>query len=220
MRKSGIIIRQASVRGGFTLMELFVIVGVVAILAALLLPALVKDNFRSKRVSCINNLKQVGLAFRVWGDNHNDVYPPGVSTNQGGSMEYIPQGDAFRHFQCLSNELPTPKVLVCPNDSRWAARNFAALKNTNISYFVGVDSSDTMPQMLLTGHRNLVINGAPVGAGLLTIKSNDAISWTKELHGDQGNAGMADGSVQQFTTGGLQGFVAHMGTNTFRLAIP
>ena len=87
------------------------------------------------------------------------------------------------------------------------------LSDSNISYFVGLDASESFPQMFLTGDRNLATNGVPVTPGLLTVKSNDTLSWTKELHNGQGNVGVADGSVQMESSSG-------MGTNVFRLAVP
>jgi prepilin-type processing-associated H-X9-DG protein len=207
-------------RRAFAFIELLVILAVVAILAALLLPALAKAKAKAQRINCVNNLKQDGLAFRMWSDDNGDKYPPRVSTTKGGSMEYVAGGNAFRHFLCMSNELSTPKILACPSDTRKPAQNFSGLKNANVSYFVGVDARETMPQMFLTGDRNLVINDVPIETGLATVKSSDTLSWTQELHQGQGNVGLADGSVQQATAAHLQQMNRHTGTNAYRLAVP
>src|ERR1700729_2621602 len=110
-------------RRAFTLIELLVVLAVVAILAALLLPG-THSVSKAPRISCVNNLKQVGLAFRMWSDDGGDKYPTAYSTNQGGTLEYVATGDVFRHFQRLSNELATTRILVCPADTRQPAQSF------------------------------------------------------------------------------------------------
>jgi prepilin-type N-terminal cleavage/methylation domain-containing protein/prepilin-type processing-associated H-X9-DG protein len=60
---------------GFTIIELLVVVAVIAILAALLLPALAKAKERGKYIVCINNLKQIGTAFLLYVDEHEDAFP-------------------------------------------------------------------------------------------------------------------------------------------------
>jgi prepilin-type N-terminal cleavage/methylation domain-containing protein/prepilin-type processing-associated H-X9-DG protein len=203
---------------GFTLIELLVVIAVVAILASIFLPRPNWEKKNAMRINCANNLKKIGLACRLWSSDAGDQYPMLRSTNFGGSMEY--GGEIFRHFQCMSNELGTAKVLVCVADKRVAARTFGELSNTNISYFIGLDADETMPQMFLAGDRNLAINGSPVNPGLVLFKSNDMISWTSELHGGQGNVGLADGSVQQVSTAQLQQMNRNTGTNLNRLAFP
>jgi competence protein ComGC len=207
---------------GLTLIEIFVILAVIAALAALLLPTLIKDKVRAQRINCVSCLKQIGLATRVWEGDHKDLYPMQVSSTNGGTMEFITGTNAWRHFQVMSNELSTPWVLLCPAESdrlRARATNFDFLSNSNLSYFVGIDASETNPQLILTGDRNIT-NGASVKNGVLDLTTNTAAGWTAELHNGVGDIGMSDGSVQQFSMTSLRDTVASSGLATNRLQVP
>jgi len=205
---------------GFTLVGLIIIVAVLAILAAMLLPALARAKRKAQRINCVNNLKQDGLAFRLWEGDNGDKYPMAVSTNKGGTMEYAEGGNVFRHFQIMSNELSTPKILVCPADDRTAAASFARLKNQNVSYFVGLDAEiETRPQMLLTGDRNITNGMAPVRS-VLELRPGIPAGWTEAMHNGQGNVGLSDGSVQQVTIDGLRRAIKYSGDATNRIALP
>ena len=207
---------------GFTLVELMTVLGVLAILAFMLFPNIGRENrTRAPIIHCVNNLKQVGLAFHLWAGDHNDRFPMQVSTNAGGTTEWTDGPYAFLHFQVMSNELSTPKILVCPADPKpkYATTFSAGLDNTKISYFVGVDATPTNVEMFLAGDRNIT-NGLRKKYGILELTTNQPAGWTHELHDRHGNVGMADGSVQHFTTSRLRAAIKETGVATNRLAMP
>ena len=142
-------------KSGFTLVGLLVVIAVIAILAAMLLPALAAAKKKAQRINCVNNLKQCGLAFRIWEGDNGDKYPMDVPAARGGTKEFDTGAGTFRHFQVMSNELSTPRILICPADTRVVAANFIRLKNQNVSYFVGLEASDEFPRRFVDGDRNI-----------------------------------------------------------------
>src|SRR2546423_2526348 len=112
----------------FTLIELLVTIAIIAILAALLLPALEGARKRSKRAACMGNVRQIGVAFHGFKQEHEDRLPSAVPMAEGGVREFFfapgptlrPgwESNVFRVFQAMSNFLVSPKILVCPADRR------------------------------------------------------------------------------------------------------
>lgn len=143
-----------------------------------------------------------------------------ISTNFGGTLEYVILGETFRHFQAMSNELNTPVILACPADSRRPATDFTAgFSNTNLSYFVGLDATESLPQMFLSGDRNIT-GGVRLANGTLILTTNVFIGWGTDLHDGQGNVALADGSVQGFSSFHLRAVMAVSGAPMNRLAMP
>ena len=65
---------------------------------------------RAMLINCVSNLKQIGLAYRIWAGDNNNQYPMRVPVSKGGAMELINDGDVAGVFQVMSNELSTPKI--------------------------------------------------------------------------------------------------------------
>jgi prepilin-type processing-associated H-X9-DG protein len=176
----------------------------IALLTAILLPSLAGSR-KSSRISCVNNLKQTGLAFRIWQGDNGDKYPMEISATNTDTIKLIADGKAYLLWQTTSNELSTPKILHCPADAdHVAATDFnTGLSDANISCFFGLDAKANEPQMILAGDDNLVVNGVSARPGILALGTNSPVVWTKNRHNGAGNICLADGSVQQVTSHGF-----------------
>jgi len=215
-------IRHSGQSGGFSLVEAIVITIILSVLIALFLPALAKARKKSSRIGCTNCLKQVGLAYRMWAGDNGDKYPMRVSVTNGGTMELVGSSNVFVNFLVMSNELSTPKILLCPEDKkRMPASSFTTnFSDANVSYFVGVDADETNSTMFLSGDDHLAVVGVPMKRGLLQLWTNGPVAWKAGRHSYGGNIGLVDGSVQSGTTARLRLLLQQTGVATNRLAMP
>ena len=206
---------------GLTRIELLVVLVIVVVLAGLVLPAFQGTNHRhrTRHISCVNNLKQVALSFRIYANDNNDLYPMQIADDKGGAKDSIAQGEVFRVFLAMSNELSVPKTVVCPNDPRIAATNWDVFGKTNTSYFVGLDAEEVRPNMILSGDRDIAENGQLL-SGTVNLTTNRPVAWHKLLHKEGGNIALADGSVQIVTTKLLLQQLANTGDATNRVLFP
>lgn len=102
-----------------------------------------QDKRIPQKINCVNNLKQIGIAFSLWPRDHGGQYPFNLSTNAGGTLEFCARDkdgfdtNACLHFMVMAGEdyLRVPWLLVCPQDrTKKAATNWTNLNPENITY--------------------------------------------------------------------------------------
>lgn len=210
-------------RRALTLFEVLLVITLVVLLAMVLLQELTPTDRKAMRITCVNNIKQIGLGYRVWEGDHDDKFPSFESVTNGGIMELVNSGGqaVVLNYLAMSNELSTPKILVCPDDTKVTmVSTFDQLTTSNISYFINLDASDDYPQMLLSGDDNLLVNGSPASHGNLALPTNAVTTWSKYRHNGSGNIGLADGSAQEVKSMDLTSFFNSSGAFTNRIIIP
>lgn len=203
--------------GGFTRLDLLAAAAVAALLVAAALPALGGAARGSEQAVCLNNLRHIGRAFAEWGTGRPHPSPWWVAPAQGGS--YLGGGmlpaanNAWFQFAWISNELASPRVLVCPADpARHPARDFssapdggflnAAQRDNSVSYALQVDTQEARPNTVVAGDRDLRADGlGACASGLNPVASMyaplTAAAWTNEVHMGSGNLLYYDGSVER-----------------------
>lgn len=101
-----------------------------------------------------------------------------------------------------------------------AAADFASdLNSGRVSFFIGLDSKGDFPRSFLAGDRNLT-NGTVSQSGMFEFSTNSPSGWTDELHRQQGNIALGDGSVQKVSAMRVRQVVGDTGLATNRLVFP
>jgi len=182
---------------GFTLMELLVVIAIVGVLAGLITPSLRRGMQSARRVECLNNQRQIGLAFQQFADLHNNRYPMRMPEFlEGGATEsnrvaFLVLSDSA--FRIAAEELESPRILVCPADAgRSPAESLSGLGTAEISYVVSTNARPGDAQMIVATDRNVT---AAAGDGGASGQAN-RIDYDGRIHEFKGNMLMGDGRVE------------------------
>src|SRR5579872_1572818 len=113
-------------RKGFTLIELLVVIAIIAILAAILFPVFAKAREQARKVSCLSNMKQLGLATNMYVQDYDEKFPFGE--NWHADVPTTPTGVVDAGYVCgnryqLKPYLKSEAIWLCPSDTSWAFQN-------------------------------------------------------------------------------------------------
>ena len=243
-------IRQIRFCVAFTLLELLLVIAVISVLVGLFLPTYsgpskayvficssnlkeVGANFEGwsqqhegilpMQVAMTNGGSMELIATGSAIAHFRTLTNSGVKSLQHSSV-FAGEGKPFRNLVTTNLGIRKDR-LVCPSDKNRRDSidrkgSIAEMVDTNLSYFVGLDSSLRNPNSILAGDRHLQVNGRPVGSGLLVLTPNSSLGWTRELHPTfkKGNILFADGHVE-FAKKPIVAFRGQ-GLATNRVAVP
>lgn len=200
----------------FTRLDLSVLIAVLLLLVAIGASAVGGSRRATDLAACANNLRQVGRAFQVWGADHNGDWPGRTPMPDGGIWYHPLVGNAWFHYAWISNQLVTPRILVCPADTQKnPASHFGTTsdggllnggyRNNAVSYFIMTDAHRFLPTTVFSGDRNV----RPTGSGTCSIGATGVSSvrifpvvfpfWTNNIHGLWGNLLAYDGAVGTYS---------------------
>lgn len=213
-------------RRAFTLIELLVVVAIVLIAFVFATPTHRGAKVKAYQIHCMSNLKQVSLGYVLWAaDTNTNLFPWQASTNSGGTMELVANGNTADHFRPLAPYLKNPESLFCPTDvrSRQRTNSYVGLSNTNLSYFVSLDAriiqQSNPSYLILAGDRHLSVGNQAVSPGLFVTTNYTVLGW-KGGHPARGMLAFVDGHVEVNPMKQITSVFQRQSIATNRLVIP
>jgi prepilin-type N-terminal cleavage/methylation domain-containing protein len=172
----------------FTLIELLVVISVIAILAALLLPALTNAKETAARIQCLNNVRQIGIATHLYTEDSNNTYPLVVDWTESGGQ--LGTSGAYSSNLCgpanrpLNIYAPSVNVFSCPRDKGDSLNNISSCwVSYGNSYIMQLAENSFRIQYILAYQNGTY--GLPIKTSKITRTDNKILVGDWPLHANR-----------------------------------
>ena len=185
-------------KAAFTLIELLVVIAIIAILASLLLPALGKAKARALTTQCANQIRQLGVAMQMYGDDANNLLPAAHGTVSWTNVNPTPW------LRPLVDYYQTTNILRCPSMSQHYGKSSYSYFLGSRAVFVATLAPGDLKLTTITPTSQYILSGDsnwpfdPTDADPDNYSQDTLFSFTSPAHSGSVNILFADGHVKNY----------------------